>query len=215
MPSFSKKCLGGFVGFRRNLQVVVLQIFQLRNGNRGSRALEPVGFGGTAWKDRSIYFVFPKGDPLHLSPREVDISSFGRCATQRISACNSPSRAEAEVLVPSAEVERDFSAFFAYDGAMKRDEVLRKLKEAEADLRAKGVAHAALFGSVARGEDRPDSDIDIMVDLDPDLVVTIFDYVGVKDFISDMFNDPVDVVSREGLKPFVRPKATTDAIYAF
>ena len=49
---------------------------------------------------------------------------------------------------------------------MKRDEILRTLKEREADLRAHGVTHAALFGSVARDEQRPDSDIDILVDLD-------------------------------------------------
>jgi predicted nucleotidyltransferase len=98
---------------------------------------------------------------------------------------------------------------------MKRDEIIKKLKEREADLRAQGVAHAALFGSVARGDDRPDSDIDILVDLDPAIVVTIFDYAGVKDFIADMFDRPVDVVSREGLKPRVRPIATADAIYAF
>src|ERR1019366_9551965 len=98
---------------------------------------------------------------------------------------------------------------------MKRDEIIEKLKEREADLRAQGVTHATLFGSVARGEQRSDSDIDIMVDLDPAIVVTIFDYAGVKDFISDMFDSPVDVVSREGLKPLVRPWATADAIYAF
>ena len=57
---------------------------------------------------------------------------------------------------------------------MKRDEVLRKLKEAEADLRAQGVAHAALFGSVARGEDRPDSDIDIMIEIAPNLRMDLF-----------------------------------------
>ena len=57
---------------------------------------------------------------------------------------------------------------------MKRDEVLRKLKEAEADLRAQGVAHAALFGSVARGEDRPDSDIDIMIEIAPDSRMDLF-----------------------------------------
>jgi uncharacterized protein len=68
-------------------------------------------------------------------------------------------------------------------------------------LRAQGVAHAALFGSVARGDDRPDSDIDILVDLDPAIVVTIFDYAGVKEFIADMFDRPVDVVSRESLGP--------------
>jgi predicted nucleotidyltransferase len=97
---------------------------------------------------------------------------------------------------------------------MTRDEIIERLKEREADLRAQGVAHAAVFGSVASGDDRPDSDIDILVDLDPAIVVTIFDYTGVKDFI-DMFDRPVDVVSRESLKPRLRPKTTADAIYAF
>jgi uncharacterized protein len=97
---------------------------------------------------------------------------------------------------------------------MTRDEIIAKLKEREVDLLAQGVAHAALFGSVARGDDRPDSDIDILVDLDPAIVVTIFDYAGVKDFIADMFDRPVDVVSRESLKPRIRSK-TADAIYAF
>jgi hypothetical protein len=44
-----------------------------------------------------------------------------------------------------------------------------------------------------------------MVELDPEIVVTIVDYAGVKDFIADMYDGPVDVVSREGLKPLVRP----------
>ena len=98
---------------------------------------------------------------------------------------------------------------------MKRDEIIEKLKEREADLRARGVVHAALFGSRARGDDRPGSDIDILVDLDAAIVKTIVDYAGVKDFIADMFDRPVDVVSREGLKPRVLPRATADAIYAF
>ena len=45
--------------------------------------------------------------------------------------------------------------------------------------------------------------------------MTIFDYAGVKDFIADMFDRPVDVISRESLKPRLLPKATADAIYAF
>ena len=98
---------------------------------------------------------------------------------------------------------------------MTRDRIIETLQRHEADLRAQGVAHAALFGSVARGDDRPDSDIDILVDLDPAIVVTMVDYAGVKDFIADMFERRVDVVSRETLKPGIRPKATADAIYAF
>jgi predicted nucleotidyltransferase len=100
-------------------------------------------------------------------------------------------------------------------GLMTRDQIIGRLKEREADLRAQGVAHAALFGSVARGDDRPGSDIDILVDLDPTIVVTIIDYAGVKDFIADMFDRPVDVVSSETLKSRLRPKAAADAIYAF
>jgi predicted nucleotidyltransferase len=98
---------------------------------------------------------------------------------------------------------------------MKRDEIIEKLKECEADLRAQGVSHAALFGSVARGDDGPDSDIDIMIELDPAARVTMFDYVEIKEYIEGMFSERVDVVNRDGLKPRVRPKATADAIYAF
>src|SRR5208282_2482006 len=98
---------------------------------------------------------------------------------------------------------------------MKRDEIIEKLKAREADLRAHGVMHAALFGSVARDEQNAESDIDILVDLDPAVIVTMFDYAGLKDYIAGLFNDSVDVVDREALKPRVRPKATADAIYAF
>jgi uncharacterized protein len=98
---------------------------------------------------------------------------------------------------------------------MKIDEILARLRENETALRARGVRHAALFGSCARGDNRPDSDIDIMVEFDPAAHVTVFNYAGLKDYIAGLFDGPVDVVSREGLKPYVRAAATTDAIYAF
>lgn len=67
----------------------------------------------------------------------------------------------------------------------------------------------------ARGDNRPDSDIDIMVEFDPAAHVTVFNYAGLKDYIAGLFDGPVDVVNRDGLKPYVRPAATADAIYAF
>jgi predicted nucleotidyltransferase len=98
---------------------------------------------------------------------------------------------------------------------MDRQEIIARLRENEAALRARGVVHAALFGSRARGDDRPDSDTDIMIEIDPEAPVTIYDYVALKDYIASMFDGPVDVIDREGLKPYVRPAATADAIYAF
>ena len=71
------------------------------------------------------------------------------------------------------------------------------------------------YSARARGDNRPDSDIDIMVEFEPAAHVTVFNYAGLKDYIAGLFDGPVDVVNRAGLKPYVRPAATTDAIYAF
>ncbi len=98
---------------------------------------------------------------------------------------------------------------------MSREEIIAKLRENEATLRERGVAHAALFGSRARGDQRPESDTDIMVEFDPTARITIFDYVGLKDYIAQLIDGRVDVVNRDGLKPYVKPAATVDAIYAF
>ncbi len=53
----------------------------------------------------------------------------------------------------------------------------------------------------ARGGNRPGSDIDIMIEIDPEARIGVWDYAGIKDYIAGFFNAPVDVVSREGLKP--------------
>jgi uncharacterized protein len=98
---------------------------------------------------------------------------------------------------------------------MNVHEILARLRENETGLRARGISHAALFGSCARGDNRPDSNIDIMVEFDPAAHVSVFNYAGLKDYIAGLFDGPVDVVNRDGLKPYVRPAVTTDAIYAF
>jgi len=100
-------------------------------------------------------------------------------------------------------------------GVMNRREALAVLRRSEAALRARGVCHAALFGSVARGDDRPDSDIDVMIEVDPEAHIGVYEYVALKEFIASLFDRPIDVVSRDALKPYVSPAATTDAIYAF
>jgi len=98
---------------------------------------------------------------------------------------------------------------------MKRDEVIAILKQHETALRARGVRHAALFGSVARGDARPDSDVDIVIELAPNNALDLFAYSGLMSYIESLFPVPVDVVDRDALKPYIRSPAARDAIYAF
>jgi predicted nucleotidyltransferase len=104
---------------------------------------------------------------------------------------------------------------FCYIRRMDRETIIARLRENETELRARGVTHAALFGSRARGDARPDSDTDIMIEIDPEAHIGVWGYAGLKEYIASLFDGPVDVVDREGLKPYVRPAATADAIYAF
>src|SRR6185437_1763397 len=101
-----------------------------------------------------------------------------------------------------------------YFPVMDRSAILARLKEHEAELRQRGVARVALFGSVARGEARSDSDIDLMVEVDPNARVGLFQYAGIVNYLQDLFPGQVDVADREGLKELVRPNAERDAIYA-
>ncbi|MGA8760000.1 MAG: nucleotidyltransferase family protein [Stellaceae bacterium] len=99
--------------------------------------------------------------------------------------------------------------------AIDREEVITKLRAHEVELRQRGVRHAALFGSVARGEGKRTSDIDILIELDPQAPVGLFEYVGITQYLADLFPVRVDVANRSSLKPLVRSNVERDALYAF
>jgi uncharacterized protein len=98
---------------------------------------------------------------------------------------------------------------------MNTPEIIARLRENEPTLRAKGVTHVALFGSRARGDNGPDSDIDIMIEIAPDAGIDLFEYVGITQYLSDLFPLRVEVADRRALKPLVRPSAEREAVYAF
>jgi uncharacterized protein len=98
---------------------------------------------------------------------------------------------------------------------MNREQVIEILQEHEAALRRRGVRHAALFGSVARGTATAASDIDIMIELEPDAPIDVFAYAGIKNYIADLFKERVDVVDHDALKPALRRPIIADADYAF
>lgn len=102
-----------------------------------------------------------------------------------------------------------------YFERMDRQEIIDVLRRHEGELQRKGVMHAGVFGSRARGEGRPDSDIDILIDLAPDTRLGVFDYVDLKDYIAGMFETRVDVATRQGLKPYLRQSVLDDLVHAF
>jgi predicted nucleotidyltransferase len=67
---------------------------------------------------------------------------------------------------------------------MNSSEAIATLRRSQQVLHERGVTHAAVFGSVARGGSRSDSDIDIMIEVDPNARMTVFDYVDLKDYIA-------------------------------
>ncbi|MDF2781851.1 MAG: polymerase beta domain protein region [Geminicoccaceae bacterium] len=96
---------------------------------------------------------------------------------------------------------------------MRGDPILATLHAHAEDLRRRGIVHASVFGSVARGEDRPNSDVDIMVELEPD--VGIFAFSEIRLHLSDLLGRRVDLVTPGGLQPFARRSALRDAIRVF
>ncbi len=76
------------------------------------------------------------------------------------------------------------------------------LKENGEAIKAFAARHkafnVAVFGSVARGEDRPDSDVDFLVTFDKG--TSLLDLVGLQDALADYLKIPVDVISTGGLK---------------
>jgi uncharacterized protein len=98
---------------------------------------------------------------------------------------------------------------------VSKDEVLAKLAALEKPLREHGLSSLALFGSVVRGALRPDSDIDVLIDVAPDARFSLIDLVSVKDFLEERLGRKVDVVTREGLDPGIRDRVLREAEAVF
>ncbi len=94
-------------------------------------------------------------------------------------------------------------------------DVLTVLRSHENELRLLGVSHAAVFGSVARGESTDRSDVDVLVELDERTPMGIFGYARLKLYVNELLDGSADVVNRRTLKPLLRGEILRDAIDAF
>ena len=92
-----------------------------------------------------------------------------------------------------------------------------RLEEATALLRSRatvlagfGVCELAVFGSVARNNARPDSDVDLLVEFDRP--VGMFAYLDLKEYLETVLGRPVDLVTRAALKPQLRERILAEAV---
>lgn len=72
------------------------------------------------------------------------------------------------------------------------------------------ISKAWLFGSFARGESSASSDIDILIDVPPEIAFTLFDLAEVKEHLQNILNRKVDVVMLNGLKPGIKERIKND-----
>lgn len=94
---------------------------------------------------------------------------------------------------------------------MNRSSILALLQEHRDVIATRfGAKHLALFGSAARDEMRPESDIDVLVDFDGP--ATFDGYFDLKDYLEKLLCRPVDLVTSRGLKPRARQHAERDLV---
>ncbi len=95
---------------------------------------------------------------------------------------------------------------------MNRTEILSLLERRREEIKQRfAVKHIALFGSAARNELRDDSDIDVLVEFEGPS--TFGGYFDLKDYLEELLDRPIDLVTKKGLKPRARRHVERDLIH--
>jgi uncharacterized protein len=94
---------------------------------------------------------------------------------------------------------------------MKLPHVLKLLEQNLHTLKSFGVESLAVFGSTARNEATPNSDVDILVTFSAP--ATFDQYIEIKFFLEDLLERKVDLVVQDGLKPLARSEVEKEAVY--
>ena len=98
---------------------------------------------------------------------------------------------------------------------MDKEQVVSKLRAHEPELKAAGIVHLRLFGSVARGDATPLSDVDLMADFDRPQSLTLVRVGRLESRLRDILGVNVDLSSPDWMREPVRTRAIKEAVLAF
>lgn len=99
---------------------------------------------------------------------------------------------------------------------MTRDEIIARLKDMEPALRARGITRMQMFGSRARGDNREDSDLDLLVEYDPPPNASGFDFFGIGTDLTDELGIETQVMEASGkMKPRFKERIADDLVVVF
>jgi uncharacterized protein len=98
---------------------------------------------------------------------------------------------------------------------MTRDEIIGSLRSRAAALQAEGVTKLALFGSRARGDERSDSDLDVLIEVAPDSKFSLLNLSGVALIVEDATGLKTQVSMRRSLDPRMAERIADDVIEVF
>lgn len=86
------------------------------------------------------------------------------------------------------------------------------LENQKETLRTFGLKRVGIFGSVARGQDKPASDIDLLLDFDPKMK-TYKNFFSASSYLENLLKYPVDTVTPQALSPYIAPRVYQDITY--
>jgi predicted nucleotidyltransferase len=98
---------------------------------------------------------------------------------------------------------------------MTREEVIAAIRKNAEAIRAEGVTKLAIFGSRARGDNRTNSDIDVLIEVEPDISFSILDLIGVEHIIQDATGLPAQVTMRRSMPPRFAQRIADDILEVF
>ncbi|HLD50371.1 MAG TPA: nucleotidyltransferase family protein [bacterium] len=94
---------------------------------------------------------------------------------------------------------------------LNKETIIKTLRGHQAEIRCFGVKRLGLFGSFARGEQKASSDLDFVVELE---AKTFDAYMGLKNFLEELFGCHVDLVLQDAIKPRLKAQIMQEMVNA-